>query len=108
VAAARAAFEGPWSKFTPVQRQNVLLQLADLITAGVVPLMALKIFKRPPQSVSARWPDAEVHDLRLETGLYSSQGLFDGVLVELGQPTLPRIPIDGEVRPSGALRRGVR
>ena len=33
VAAARAAFEGPWSRFTPIQRQNVLLQLADLIVA---------------------------------------------------------------------------
>src|ERR1700734_1794983 len=33
VAAARAAFEGPWSRFTPIQRQNVLLKLADLIVA---------------------------------------------------------------------------
>jgi aldehyde dehydrogenase (NAD+) len=31
VAAARAAFEGPWSRFTPAQRQNVLLRLADLV-----------------------------------------------------------------------------
>jgi aldehyde dehydrogenase (NAD+) len=31
VAAARNAFEGPWSRFTPVQRQNVLLKLADLV-----------------------------------------------------------------------------
>jgi aldehyde dehydrogenase (NAD+) len=31
VAAARRAFEGPWSKYTPVQRQNVLLKLADLM-----------------------------------------------------------------------------
>jgi aldehyde dehydrogenase (NAD+) len=31
VAAARHAFEGPWGQFTPVQRQNVLLELADLI-----------------------------------------------------------------------------
>jgi aldehyde dehydrogenase (NAD+) len=27
VAAARHAFEGPWSKFTPQQRQNVMLKL---------------------------------------------------------------------------------
>jgi aldehyde dehydrogenase (NAD+) len=31
VAAARRAFEGPWRRFTPAQRQAVLLRLADLI-----------------------------------------------------------------------------
>jgi len=31
VAAARAAFEGPWSRFKPFERQQVLLRLADLV-----------------------------------------------------------------------------
>lgn len=31
VAAARGAFEGPWSKFTPFERQNLLLRFADLV-----------------------------------------------------------------------------
>jgi aldehyde dehydrogenase (NAD+) len=31
VTAARKAFEGPWSRFTPAQRQRVMLKLADLI-----------------------------------------------------------------------------
>ncbi|WP_458083326.1 aldehyde dehydrogenase family protein [Streptomyces malaysiensis] len=31
VAAARAAFEGPWSRFRPADRRRVLLRLADLI-----------------------------------------------------------------------------
>jgi aldehyde dehydrogenase (NAD+) len=31
VAAARRAFEGPWSKFTPFQRQECILRLADLV-----------------------------------------------------------------------------
>jgi aldehyde dehydrogenase (NAD+) len=31
VAAARQAFSGPWRKFTPQQRQNLLLKLADLV-----------------------------------------------------------------------------
>src|ERR1700742_3549630 len=31
VAAARKAFEGPWSKFKPYERQQVLLKLADLV-----------------------------------------------------------------------------
>lgn len=31
VAAARRAFEGPWSKFKPSERQAVLLKLADLV-----------------------------------------------------------------------------
>ena len=31
VDAARRAFEGPWSSFSPTQRQNVLLKLADMV-----------------------------------------------------------------------------
>jgi aldehyde dehydrogenase (NAD+) len=31
VTAARRAFEGPWSKFKPFERQQVLLRLADLV-----------------------------------------------------------------------------
>src|SRR5712664_4324237 len=31
VTAARRAFEGPWSKFKPYERQEVLLKLADLV-----------------------------------------------------------------------------
>ncbi len=31
VAAARAALDGPWGRFTPAQRQAVLLRLADLV-----------------------------------------------------------------------------
>jgi len=31
VAAARRAFEGPWSKFTPYERQNLLLKFAELV-----------------------------------------------------------------------------
>src|SRR5499427_1972435 len=31
VAAARQAFEGPWSRFKPYERQQVLLKLADLV-----------------------------------------------------------------------------
>ncbi len=31
VAAAREAFEGPWSAFTPMERQNLLLRFADLL-----------------------------------------------------------------------------
>jgi aldehyde dehydrogenase (NAD+) len=31
VAAARAAFEGPWSEFKPYERQALLLKIADLV-----------------------------------------------------------------------------
>jgi len=31
VTAARKAFEGPWSKFKPFERQQLLLKLADLV-----------------------------------------------------------------------------
>jgi aldehyde dehydrogenase (NAD+) len=33
VASARAAFEGPWSRWTPYDRQRALLRLADLVEA---------------------------------------------------------------------------
>jgi aldehyde dehydrogenase (NAD+) len=33
VKAARAALDGPWSRFTPAERQAVLLRLADLVDA---------------------------------------------------------------------------
>jgi aldehyde dehydrogenase (NAD+) len=33
VTAARAAFEGPWSKFTPIQREKVMHRFADAVEA---------------------------------------------------------------------------
>src|SRR5258708_5199257 len=34
VTAARAAFEGPWSRWTPYDRQRALLRLADLVESN--------------------------------------------------------------------------
>ena len=44
VRAARAAFEGPWRGFTPVQRQNALLRLADLVEENGRELGLLDVF----------------------------------------------------------------
>ena len=41
VAAARRAFEGPWSRFKPFERQALLLKLADLVEANFDELAAL-------------------------------------------------------------------
>lgn len=41
VAAARRAFNGPWSRFKPFQRQNLLLKLADLVERDFDELAAL-------------------------------------------------------------------
>lgn len=41
VAAAREAFNGPWSKFKPAQRQHLLLKLADLVEQHIDELAAL-------------------------------------------------------------------
>src|SRR5271166_1985768 len=41
VAAAREAFNGPWSKFKPAQRQLILLKLADLVERDIEQLSAL-------------------------------------------------------------------
>jgi aldehyde dehydrogenase (NAD+) len=41
VDAARRAFNGPWSKFKPAERQNLLLRLADLVDQYFEELAAL-------------------------------------------------------------------
>ncbi|MCK8787109.1 aldehyde dehydrogenase family protein [Roseomonas sp. NAR14] len=41
VAAARRAFEGPWSRWKPAERQRLLLKLADLVEAHIEELSAL-------------------------------------------------------------------
>ena len=41
VAAARAAFEGPWSKVKPYERQKMLLKLAELVEANFEDLVSL-------------------------------------------------------------------
>jgi aldehyde dehydrogenase (NAD+) len=41
VAAAREAFNGPWSKFKPAQRQAILLKLADLVEQNIEEFAAL-------------------------------------------------------------------
>ena len=41
VVAARKAFEGPWSKFKPYDRQNLLLKLADVIDSHIDELAML-------------------------------------------------------------------
>ncbi len=41
VEAARRAFNGPWSKFKPFDRQNLLLKLAELVEANFDELAAL-------------------------------------------------------------------
>jgi aldehyde dehydrogenase (NAD+) len=44
VAAARAAFDGPWRTFTPLQRQGLLLRLADVIEAAYEELNLIDVF----------------------------------------------------------------
>jgi phenylacetaldehyde dehydrogenase len=43
VRAARAAFEGPWSKFTPSERSKALWKLADLVEQNAQQLIELEI-----------------------------------------------------------------
>ncbi|NDB25289.1 MAG: aldehyde dehydrogenase family protein, partial [Gammaproteobacteria bacterium] len=43
VKAARAALEGPWSKFTAAQRSAVLWKISDLVLANFQQLCELEI-----------------------------------------------------------------
>lgn len=43
VAAARRALEGPWARYTPAQRQDVILRLADLVAENYDELRLLDV-----------------------------------------------------------------
>ena len=45
VVAARRAFEGPWSRFSPAQRQQVLIRFADLVDKHYDELATIKSMK---------------------------------------------------------------
>ena len=55
VVAARRAFEGPWSKFTPADRQRVLLKLADLIEARFEEFALLDSIDMGGPITNTRW-----------------------------------------------------
>lgn len=70
VAAARAAFEGPWSKFTPAQRQRVLLKLADLLEAEFADIALVDTMEMGrPITPSRMVGDIIVRALRHHAGL---------------------------------------
>jgi aldehyde dehydrogenase (NAD+) len=45
VESSRRAFEGPWRKFTPTQRQNVMLKIADVLYQNFDELYLLDVFE---------------------------------------------------------------
>ena len=57
VAAARRAFEGPWSKVKPFERQNMLLRLADLVEKNFEELSQLDTvdMRRHRRSIRTGW-----------------------------------------------------
>lgn len=70
VAAARRAFEGPWSRFTPAQRQDVLLRLADLVDQHFDELSYLdSVDMGGPISRTRGGRDRQVGMLRFYAGL---------------------------------------
>lgn len=67
VRAAREAFEGPWRRFTPVQRQNILLKLADVVEAHLDEFRLLDVLDMGAP-ISRRSPSAAVEVLRYFAG----------------------------------------
>ena len=61
VAAARAAFNGPWGKFKPAERQRLLLRLAELVERDIEEFAALDTLDMGHRSAAratianARW-----------------------------------------------------
>lgn len=68
VIAARRAFEGPWSRFTPQQRQNVLLQLADIVEANIDELRLLDVLDMGAPIRRTRRSNRVVETLRYFAG----------------------------------------
>jgi aldehyde dehydrogenase (NAD+) len=70
VAAARRAFNGPWAQFTPADRQNVLLRLADLVGRHYEDLRLLEILEMgsPIGSSLQAGADRAVETLRYYAG----------------------------------------
>jgi aldehyde dehydrogenase (NAD+) len=69
VGAARRAFEGPWRKYKPFQRQNVLLKLADLIGTHFEELSLLASCDMgAPLSRAARQKHRLIETLRYNAG----------------------------------------
>jgi len=54
VKAARKAFEGPWAKVTPSDRQRLLLRLADLVEANADELAMLEVLDNGMPITTAR------------------------------------------------------
>ena len=68
VAAARRAFEGPWSKFTPQQRQNVMLKFADLIEQNLDELRLIDVIDMGAPIRRTRRSNRVVESLRYFAG----------------------------------------
>ena len=68
VAAARSAFEGPWSKFTPQQRQNVMLKLADLVEQNLDELRLIDVIDMGAPIRRTRRSNRIVESLRYFAG----------------------------------------
>ena len=83
VAAARRAFEGPWSKVKPFERQAMLLKLADLVEKNFEELSQLRsvdVVLPTRQGVEIRRrcverPDAHQAILLQRLGLHLPEGL---------------------------------
>ncbi|MGD9960798.1 aldehyde dehydrogenase family protein [Nocardioides sp.] len=68
VAAARRAFEGPWSRFTPQDRQNILLKLADIIEQNIDDLRLLDVLDMGAPIRRTRRSNRVVETLRYFAG----------------------------------------
>src|SRR5215468_1238231 len=62
VAAARRAFEGPWSKVKPFERQAPLLKLADLVEKNFEELSELDIVNMGTTISRTRSNKVRMHD----------------------------------------------
>jgi aldehyde dehydrogenase (NAD+) len=69
VASARRAFEGPWSRFTPLQRQAVLMKLADLVEENREEIALLdSIDMGAPLTSTRHWIDVAAETFRYAGG----------------------------------------
>jgi phenylacetaldehyde dehydrogenase len=97
VRAARAAFEGPWSRLKPHQREALMLKLADLVEAHTETIAQIESVNSGRLLINTRLFDAElsVYVLRYYAGWITK---LHGKTLDLSVPYLPDVDFHGYTR----------
>ena len=101
VRAARAAFEGPWSRFKPAERQAVILKLAELVDAECDDLAMLDTLEMGRPITASRGLASAVSPGRMSREFLSVSDTTSRGVPRAVWPKRPRSPARRSPRPPG-------